>query len=138
MGRRLLIVEDEAVLRKHLARLFTREGYEVATADSCAAARRLIRADRFDTALLDIQLPDGNGLELLAALDACQRPPRTVVMTAFSSPEHDAYARRLKVDGLLRKPLDLLHVIRTVGTDADHVAEPAPRPAHPNPNFSNR
>jgi two-component system, NtrC family, response regulator PilR len=114
MAGRLLIVEDEAVLRKHLGRLFEREGYEVVTAGSLAEAIERLAADRFDALLLDIMLPDGDGLDVLAALDPCQRPRRTMVMTAFSTPENEARAHDLSVDRLLRKPLDLPQLVRIV------------------------
>ena len=119
MVGRLLIVEDEAVLRKHLGRLFEREGYEVVSAGSIAEAMERLATDRFDALLLDIMLPDGDGLDVLAALDPCQRPHRTMVMTAFSTPENEARAHDLRVDRLLRKPLDLLQVVDVVrGDDA--------------------
>ena len=118
MVGRLLIVEDEAVLRKHLGRLFEREGYEVVSAGSLAEATDCLAADRFDALLLDIMLPDGDGLDVLAALDPCRRPRRTMVMTAFSTPENEARAHDLSVDQLLRKPLDLLQLVHIVRGDA--------------------
>jgi DNA-binding NtrC family response regulator len=111
---RILIVEDEAVLRKHLARLFVREGYDVRTAESCAAARGELRASRFETLLVDVALPDGSGLDLLAELGEWQRPRRTVVMTAFTGLEYEARAHRLNVCCLLRKPVDLAHLVSVV------------------------
>jgi DNA-binding NtrC family response regulator len=118
-----LIVEDDAVLRKHLARLFLREGYEVCTAEDCATARRHLTAAQFDTLLLDIALPDGSGLDVLAEVGGRQRPQRTVVMTAFIAPESEAMARRLEVGCLLRKPLDLMRLVEL----AREAASPAGR-----------
>jgi len=112
---RILIVEDEAVLRKNLARLFLREGYEVTTASSRAEALGELSRVRFETLLLDIRLPDGDGLELLAALGAWQRPPQTFVMTAISTPETETRAKGLHVQRLLRKPLDLTQLLGIVG-----------------------
>jgi two-component system response regulator PilR (NtrC family) len=117
MAGRLLIVEDEPVLRKHLGRLFEREGYQVVSAGSLAEALQRLQADHFDALLLDVMLPDGDGLDVLAALDPCQRPRRTMVMTAFSSPENEERAQRLQVDGVLRKPLDLFKLIHALRGD---------------------
>lgn len=117
MARRILIVEDEAVLRKHLGRLFVREGYEVVSAGSRAEAIERLAADHFDAVLLDVKLPDGDGLEVLAAIAPHRRPGRTMVMTAFSTPENEARAQDLKVDCLLRKPLDLNQVVSAVRGD---------------------
>jgi two-component system response regulator PilR (NtrC family) len=118
MVGRLLIVEDEAVLRKHLGRLLEREGYEVVSAASRAEAMERLAAERFDAVLLDIKLPDGDGLDVLAALAPDQRPHRTMVMTAFSTPENEARAHDLRVDRLLRKPLDLGQLVHAVRGDA--------------------
>jgi DNA-binding response OmpR family regulator len=111
VGWRILIVEDDAVLRKHLARLFLREGYEVYTAEDCTTARRHLTETQFDTLLLDVALPDGSGLDVLAEVAERQRPRRTVVMTAFTAPENEAMARQLQVGCLLRKPLDLMRLV---------------------------
>ena len=111
---RILIVEDDAVLRKHLARLFVREGYEVHIAENCAMARRQLLGNQFDTLLLDVALPDGSGLDLLAEVGERQRPQQTLVMTAFTAPENEALAQQLNVCCLLRKPLDLMRLVDLV------------------------
>ena len=102
------------MLRKHLARLFVREGYEVHTADTCAAARRQLTGTQFDALLLDVALPDGSGLDVLAEVGERQRPQQTLVMTAFTAPENEALARQLNVCCLLRKPLDLVRLVDLV------------------------
>ncbi len=114
MAGRVLIVEDDTVLRKHLARLFVREGFVVDTAASLAAAMELLAEAPFDVLLLDIKLPDGDGFDLLAGLSAERRPGLAVVMSAFSTVEHERYAERLQVCRLMRKPLDLLQLLETV------------------------
>ena len=114
MPDRILIVEDEAVLCKHLARLFAREGYEVTTASSRADARAELDRAPFEALLLDLMLPDGDGLDLLAEVGAQRRPPQTVVMTAFATPENELRARGLNICRVLRKPLDLLELIGAV------------------------
>ncbi len=116
--KRILIVEDAAVLRKHLACLFTREGYEVTTAGSCAEALERLSRKQFDVLLLDVKLPDGDGLDLLAEARG-RRPPRTVVMTAICTPETERRARQLNVNCVLRKPLDVLQLIGTIDHDSD-------------------
>jgi len=110
----MLIVEDGEVLRKHLARLFVREGYLVTTAGSRAEALGELARARFATLLLDIKLPDGDGLDLLAALDEERRPHHTVVMTAFSTVENETRAQQLGVSQVLPKPLDLKRLINAV------------------------
>jgi CheY-like chemotaxis protein len=111
---RILIVEDDAVLRKHLARLFLREGYAVSTAACRAEATGHLAQAPFDVLLLDLQLPDGNGLDLLANLATDRRPELAVVMSAFCGDDNDLRAQRLNVRRLLRKPLDLVQLLDAV------------------------
>ena len=59
----ILLVEDDTALRSGLAELFTREGYAVTLAANAAEARRHI-ADAIDLVVLDVTLPDGNGVSL--------------------------------------------------------------------------
>ena len=62
--RKILIVEDDKVLNKTLAYNLTADGYEVASAYSFQDAVERLKKSEFDIALLDINLPDGNGLHL--------------------------------------------------------------------------
>lgn len=110
---RILIVEDEAVLRKNLARLLARAGHEVVTASSRIEAVGALSRSRFEMLLIDVQLPDGNGLDVVAGLNGGQRPLWTFVMT--SAPGYEARARVLDVQRLLRKPLDLAQLVNLVG-----------------------
>jgi DNA-binding response OmpR family regulator len=110
----ILIVEDDAVLRKHLARLFMRAGYGVSTAACCAAAVEQLALARFDVLLLDVHLPDGNGLDLLATVGSERYPRLAVAMTALSIDENDLRAQYSRICRLLRKPVDLLQLLDIV------------------------
>ncbi len=106
-------MEDDLILLKHLARLFMREGYVVSTAATRAVALEQLSADTFDILLLDMKLPDGNGLDLLAELGP-RCPPYSLLMTAFSTDESESHAQQLNVRHLLRKPVDLLELLNLV------------------------
>ena len=65
----LLLLEDDAFLREGLTDLFTREGFRVFAADSLRAASGLLEAEgTVDAAVLDVLLPDGNGVDFCRAL----------------------------------------------------------------------
>jgi DNA-binding response OmpR family regulator len=110
----LLVLEDDPVLRKHLVRLLAREGFRVVSAASCAEALLQLAQTRFDIILLDVMLPDGSGLDLLAGLSQAERPLHALVMTAQATPENEAHARWLAVRCLLPKPLDLQDLLDAV------------------------
>jgi DNA-binding response OmpR family regulator len=56
---RILLVDDEAAIRRGVRRFLEHHGLEVALADDLASARKLAEAERFDLLLADLRLPDG-------------------------------------------------------------------------------
>jgi DNA-binding NtrC family response regulator len=116
MARRILIVEDDDLLRAQLCRLFTGRGYEVETAASISEFVAAVAASRFDACLFDLSLPDGNGLEAWARARAHQREATAVLMTAYGTDEVARRAVRLGVHTILGKPLDLPVLLAAVGS----------------------
>jgi DNA-binding response OmpR family regulator len=115
--RRLLLVEDERALAESLAQWFESRGFEVSGVRSLAAARSALASARFHACILDVGLPDGDGLSLLSAAPA----EHAVVISA--APEPDRYERR-GVRHHMAKPLDLCELARLV----EWVAPPPGRP----------
>ncbi len=79
----ILIIEDSASLALGFAAQLEEAGYEVALAATLAEARDALANTRFSAALLDLQLPDGDGLSLLEQRD--ETSPAFVVITADGS-----------------------------------------------------
>jgi DNA-binding response OmpR family regulator len=121
---RLIVVEDEAMVARLLARLLSRWGFEVDVAEDCVAARRALSRRRFDVALIDGLLPDGRGWDLAAEL--ADAHPRMVVlgMSGTACPQEflDAGAHRF-----FRKPLEMGELRRCLEDVCD--AAPAPLPS---------
>jgi ActR/RegA family two-component response regulator len=92
-AQRLLVVEDDVTVARALSRTLARRGFSVAIARSCAAARAL--AQRFDFAVLDLDLPDGNGVDLALHLTASGRVPSVLFFTGSNDPALLARARRV-------------------------------------------
>jgi DNA-binding response OmpR family regulator len=84
MGKRLLLVEDEATLARAVGRLLRRAGYEVYLAGTCDEARRA--AGRFSLGVFDLDLPDGDGLELAAELSDLGAVRRAVFFSGTPDP----------------------------------------------------
>jgi DNA-binding NtrC family response regulator len=108
-GLEILIVEDETLLRKQLTAQLERLGMDVTGTGTLGAARQLISEVSFDFALLDVNLPDGKGTELLREKVL---PPDTgvIVMTANGEVAGAVEAMRLGALDYLVKPFDPLEL----------------------------
>jgi two-component system response regulator AtoC len=108
----LLLIEDEPAARQVLASALSKAGFAVDCVGDCAsAAARLARGD-VDVALCDVQLPDGNGIELLKRSRAAGLETSFVMVTAFSSVETAVEALRAGAYDYITKPIrhaELLH-----------------------------
>jgi len=103
----LLIVEDEAVLARNLAKLFTRQGFEVSHASGTTDAQRMAVTTPADVALLDLRLPDGSGLDLLDTLLAIDPDLPVIMMTAFGTVADAVQAMQRGARDYVQKPFEL-------------------------------
>lgn len=111
-GARVLIVEDDAIVREIVAGCLAAEGFQTASAASAAAAETLINLGSFDLALVDVQLPDGSGLDLVERLRR-QRDIAVIYMTGLGSP--DARVRGLETgDDYIVKPVEVRELVARV------------------------
>ena len=115
MAARILIVEDSALVTDAFRVLFTDAGYEVDSAATVAEAIERGTADRVDVMLLDLSLPDGNGLEILNALRERNSLPRT---TLAMTGHNDSKARRSCLEAgcadVLIKPVPIGELLRQI------------------------
>ncbi len=101
----ILIVEDDADYRSSVATLLDRDGYRLHEAGTLAKARELFSEVEPDVVLLDLGLPDGSGLELLADADLASRT-EFVIMTGDTALESAIEALRKGALDYLPKPVD--------------------------------
>ena len=104
---KILIIEDEAELREVLTRSLTAERYVVETAATYRAARSKAMIYHYDCLLLDIMLPDGNGLDLLRALTEAGRRTNVIILSAKDSIDDKVAGLDLGADDYLPKPFHL-------------------------------
>lgn len=111
---RVLVVEDEPLLRWAISESLAAAGHTVVAADDGAAAERIVSSGdtQLDVILLDYRLPDSNDLGLLQRLRRLSPSSPVVLMTACNSPEltHDAVA--LGAYRVVDKPFEM-HAIET-------------------------
>lgn len=82
---RILVLEDNEILGKELGNQLRQRRYDVSCASTIAQAQELVGRDNFDLLFLDLRLPDGEGVELLRALQNRPQRPLTVVTTGFGT-----------------------------------------------------
>lgn len=104
---KILIIEDEAELREVLTRSLTAERYVVETAATYREARSKAMIYHYDCLLLDIMLPDGNGLDLLLALTEAGRRTNVIILSAKDSIDDKVAGLDLGADDYLPKPFHL-------------------------------
>ena len=102
---RMLIVEDEEIVRSTMRAYLEHNGFVVAEAGTLAAARVSMREQRPSLVLLDLQLPDGDGLDLLTTIKKDWPEMPVVVMTGHGSIETAVTAMRRGADNFIQKPL---------------------------------
>ncbi|MCC6650710.1 MAG: sigma-54-dependent Fis family transcriptional regulator, partial [Candidatus Eisenbacteria bacterium] len=101
---RLLVIDDEANLRRVLAALLIADGHSVREAGSITEGRAALDAHEFDAVLTDQKLPDGEGLAIVTACAAREPSPPVIVITAFASVELAVEAMRLGAFDFITKP----------------------------------
>ena len=125
---RILLVEDDPPLRAVLFRTLTRAGHTVETASRVAAAAEACRTGAPEILILDLGLPDGDGLEFLASLLPPVRPPSVLVLSARSQESVKVTALDLGADDYLTKPFGTAELLARLRALERRLHTP-PRPA---------
>jgi DNA-binding NtrC family response regulator len=105
----VLVVDDEALLRWSIAETLGDQGYKVTQAADAAAAMRIFSGalGETDLVLLDLRLPDSDGLGVLSAMRRLSPSTPVILMTAYGTPELLKEARRLGTVGIVDKPFEM-------------------------------
>jgi DNA-binding response OmpR family regulator len=111
--RRVLFIEDEPALRLSYERAFAQR-YEAAFAATGAEALMLLMTHRPDVAVLDLRLPDTDGIDLLRRLRAVRPDLAVIITSAYVSLEPQLRVLALPHHGYLVKPFDLADLARRI------------------------
>jgi signal transduction histidine kinase len=112
---RILVIDDDAAIREGCRDLLALQGYEVRMAEAGGAGLAAAEAGAVDVVLLDLRLPDRDGLAVLKALRAALPEVRVLILTGYPTPENAIEALRHGADEFLVKPFrpeELLHAVR--------------------------
>jgi DNA-binding NtrC family response regulator len=106
LNENILVVDDDAEVRKTLSSILFEEGYLVETVENGKEAIRASEKSRFEVALIDIKLPDMEGTELLHRLEEKQPHMVKIVITGFPTLENAMKTVNEGADGYILKPFD--------------------------------
>ena len=118
MTARVLIADDDTVVRDVVRRYLERDGLEVTVAGDGSEALRVLGTQRIDVAVLDVRLPDGNGIELCRDLLSKMPDLRCLMLTSFTSDEAMLDAILAGASGYVVKDIkgmELAKAIKDVG-----------------------
>ncbi|MCA8950658.1 MAG: response regulator transcription factor [Planctomycetes bacterium] len=104
---RLLVVEDDTSIRESLVDYFAGRDWLVQAAGDLAAANAMLAPERFDMVLLDLHLPDGDGLEVLRAMRKAGDRTPVIVLTARGEIEQRVLGLQLGADDYVVKPFSV-------------------------------
>lgn len=104
---RILIVEDDEVLRSGLHTGLELEGFTADTVADCESAEAAVSANHFDAVVLDIGLPDGSGLDLLSSWRHAGRSIPVILLTARNLRDERIRGLNVGADDYVGKPFDL-------------------------------
>ena len=104
-ARRILVVDDEENIGRSLRMILEREGYQVNAVRSAAEMRRFPEHARMDLVLLDVRLPDANGIDLLRELQAAETPGQVIMISGHGTIADAVEATRAGAFDFLEKPL---------------------------------
>ena len=103
---RILIIEDDEDLQEGLSFSLKMDGYEAECAGTKREGMALLKKNKYDLVLLDCNLPDGSGFDMLRGLREKEAPP-VLMLTARSGEIDELQALELGVEDFMRKPFSL-------------------------------
>ena len=117
---RLLVVDDELIVRDSLHKWFREEGYDVSVADCAQEALSKMGTGRFDLALVDIKMPGVDGVELQKRMHEIDPDMLVIIMTGYASVETAVAALKNGAYDYVSKPFDPDDMAHTVHNALAH------------------
>lgn len=114
MNAKILLVEDDLYLREGLHELLIKENYEPVCAKSCAEAKQFFDTDNFDLVILDVMLPDGNGLDLCSRIRNTGSDVPILFLTACDEEFQIVRGLDAGADDYVTKPFRLLELLSRI------------------------
>lgn len=131
MAGRILIVDDDPMIRHFVDLVLTQQGFKVVTAASSDTAMQLLGREGFALVLLDINMPGMTGLDVLRLMRGRPGRPKMLMITAHRDPSTIMKALEQGADGYLAKPFKPQDLFKRIETVLKGPAPPKPVEAKP-------
>ena len=113
-GARVLVVDDDAVIRQFAKTILSRAGFTVTVSKDGVAALARLRREKFDVLLIDVWMPRLGGLTVLDRMTKGKARPKVIVMTSDTAPETQLQAIRQQTAEYISKPFDAATLVERV------------------------
>ena len=111
---RILVVDDDENIRKVVVAILEEEGYIVEAADTASKAIEKTRKKYYNVALIDVRLPDMEGIELLTKMKSTTPRMRKIIITGYPTLQNAIEAVNKGADAYIMKPFDVEKVLKTI------------------------
>ena len=106
-GKRIIVVDDEALIRWSLKEALTADGFEVSAASDGQEALVLAMKKEVDLVVTDLRMANMDGMQFIECLQTIRSGAKIIVLTAYGSEENRSRAAQLGVDAFFSKPFDM-------------------------------
>lgn len=113
MSKKILIVDDEIILRKTVSRLLEKKGYEVISSDNGRDGYKVAKYYQPDIILMDLQMPEVNGIETCNMLrsNASTKAIPIIIVTAYATADVVGPITDMGIEHHIEKPFDIQDLI---------------------------
>ncbi len=120
---RILIIDDDENIRKVLQTILEDEGYIIETADTAKKGIARSESAFYNLALIDVRLPDMEGIELLTKLHETKPKMRKIIVTGYPTLQNAVSAVNKGADAYVMKPFDVEKILLTIKEQIQKQAE---------------
>ena len=122
--KKSLIVDDEAMIRLSLKKLFQKEGYSVLLASSGVSALKILEEETPEIVVLDVRLPDASGLDLLKTIKEVNSETVVIMISGHADIKSSVEAMKIGAYDFLEKPLDFADISKIIQTLGKETPQP--------------
>ena len=120
---RILVIDDDENIRKVLKTILEDEGYIIDTAETAKIGIEKSQKGFFNLALIDVRLPDMEGIELLSKLRDTKPKMRKIIVTGYPTLQNAVAAVNKGADAYVMKPFDVEKILQTIKEQLQKQAE---------------